>query len=63
MPMPRRPDGPTRTFYARIPCWLYDELHVLLVDPRSGRARYGTWSKSVERALTEWVDSQKVAPP
>lgn len=40
---------------------LWTDLRVLLCDSRTGSPRYGTWSASLNRALREWADSQKVS--
>jgi hypothetical protein len=44
----------------RIPEALHTELHALLVDPRTGRIRYGTWASTIEQIITDWVNEQKV---
>ncbi len=45
----------------RLPESLYVELRILLCDPRTGAPRYGTWGHSLETALREWLNAQKVS--
>lgn len=52
---------PTVPVCIRIPESLNMELRILLCDPRTGAPRYGTWGRTIERALREWVEAQKVA--
>ncbi len=64
MPAHKRRDAdgnhvPTVKFTVRIPEALMLELRVLIVDPRTGRARYGRWGQTFEHILREWIDSQK----
>jgi len=56
----RRYGVATRAITIRISEDLYTSLNALLVDPRNGRLRYGTFSATVENVLAEWVNSQKV---
>ena len=67
MPRPLRRDPetrepvPTSIFTVRLPDTLILQLRVLYADPRSGRGRYRSFGRMVERALTDWLDTQKVA--
>jgi hypothetical protein len=58
----KRRKEPTVPVCLRLPETLYNELRVLLCDPRTGTPRFGTWGHTLETALREWLDRQKVAP-
>jgi len=47
-----------RLFYLSKP--LSSEVDVLLMDPLTGKIRYGAWSQLIEQLLREWVDRQRV---
>lgn len=67
MPRPLRRDPetyepqPTGIFSCRLPLTLILQLRLLYADPRNGRGRYRTFGRMIERALSEWLDQQKVA--
>lgn len=56
----REPE-PTSIFSVRLPDTLILQLRILYSDPRNGRGRYRTFGRMVERALSDWLDAQKVA--
>lgn len=59
MPYPRRPE-PTVQMVIRIPETLHAELHSMLVDPRTGRIKFGTWTRTIEAIIRQYVESQKL---
>lgn len=59
MPYPRRAE-PTVQMVIRIPETLHAELHSLLVNPVTGRIKFGTWTRTIEAIIRDYVDSQKL---
>lgn len=57
----RKRRDPTVAVCFRISEKLNQELRLILCDPRTGAPRYGTWGRSLEQALKEWLNSQKVS--
>lgn len=41
---------------------LATKLNLLLLDPATGRTRWGAWQALVERLVREWVASQLLDP-
>jgi hypothetical protein len=41
---------------------LMDTVKLLLLDPMTGKPKYGAQSRLVERLLREWVSHQQQAP-
>jgi hypothetical protein len=58
--MPRRtPFKVTRLSNITVDETVMAEVRLLLLDPKSGHARFGAMSNLVNRLLTDWVKKQK----
>lgn len=42
----------------QLPEELDRKIELLLMDPATGRAKFGAWSELVEALLTEWLNTQ-----
>ena len=43
----------------RIPAKLYGALYILLVDPVTGKIKYGALRKLVTQLLNDWVEEKR----
>lgn len=55
MPGKQANKEPSEAITIRIPQPLFIEVKTLLLDPKSGRTKYGAMSSLVERLLREWL--------
>jgi hypothetical protein len=64
VPNVARPDRERTIVMAfRLPASLVHELRIVMLDPRTGRPRYRTFGRTMERILRDYIDAQKVTPP
>lgn len=59
MPANRRSEMVPTTI--RLPRDLYDELRILMCDPRTGAIRYATWGRLFESLARDYLDRQKIS--
>jgi hypothetical protein len=45
-----------------IPAALAAEISLLLMDPRTGKTKWGAWNTLITRLLRDWVESQRLDP-
>ena len=57
MPMPKL-TVPRIEYKIRLPVTLGTKIDLLLMDPLTGKRKYGALNSLVERLLSEWVQSQ-----
>ena len=50
---------PTKSIHIKVPGSLFREVKLLLLDPVSGRVRYGEMSKLATSLLRTWVEKQR----
>ena len=50
---------PTKSIHIKVPGPLFREVKLLLLDPVSGRVRYGEMSKLATSLLRTWVEKQR----
>ena len=50
---------PTRSIHIKVPSSLFREVKLLLLDPLSGRVRYGEMSNLATSLLRTWVEKQR----
>ena len=56
----RKPNRePTKSIHIKVPSSLFTEVKLLLLDPLSGRVRYGEMSKLATSLLRTWVEKQR----
>ena len=48
-----------KSLHVRIPPRLLKDVKILLLDPVTGRSKYGAVNKLVARLLSEWVEEQR----
>ena len=50
---------PTKSIHIKVPASLFREVKLLLLNPASGRVRYGEMSKLATSLLRTWVEKQR----
>lgn len=61
--MPRRPNNEMRTEWKiSLPATLAGQIEMLLLDPITGKPRYGARRQLIEGLLTEWLAAQLDQP-
>lgn len=58
MPRPKRTDRP-REVMINLPESLLTRLDLYFFDPKTGKPKYGSRSRLIERLLREWLDRQE----
>lgn len=56
---PQEGEEKKKGFFTRIPFSLFNEVQLLLMDPRYGKVKFGELSKLVTQLLNEWVEKQR----
>ena len=55
----RKSKEPTKSIHIKVPSSLFRDVKLLLLDPLSGRVRYGEMSKLATSLLRTWVEKQR----
>jgi hypothetical protein len=62
-PMPYTTPRKLHPLSVKIPRALFDEVRILALDPSTGQARYGFWSRTITMLIRRWLDEQRSPHP
>lgn len=57
--MPRTKTEPAKGIHIRLPADLVRKVKLLLLDPVTGRVRYGMMNATITELLTTWVERRQ----